>query len=287
MGSMLAGCLSKSKVNYQELSSAVVRETTPRSVAVLPFFDLTDTSGIEKIVRISFYSHFSVTPYRDIELQVIDKKLKENRIHSADALRKIPVAELGKIIGCDAVVFGEVTEFKRVFLGIYSQLSVGAAISVWDTRTGRRLWADQHTVRNHEGGIPFSLLEIPFISLRSGWNLRDAVKINVVDELCRYFAGRIPIPDGTLQEGEKKSIVLCEVQVGAFWEKDHALAYQHVLKERGYLTKIRSVSGENGYTWHRVVLGPFADKSKAEKVQRKFKEELGADAFIVLLSAGN
>ena len=106
----------------------------------------------------------------------------------------MPLKKLGRILGCDAVIFGEVIEFDRIFAGIYSQMAVGLSISMWDTRTGREIWVDEHIERHHEGGIPLALTDIPMITFRSGMVLRENAKIKAVDELSRLLTRRIPVP---------------------------------------------------------------------------------------------
>jgi hypothetical protein len=93
------------------------------------------------------------------------------------------------------VVIGKVTEYKRLYAGIYSQMAVGASIAVWDTRTGKQIWSDDHVTRNHEGGIPLALTDFAMIGIRSGMNLTESEKIKTVDELSRYLTSRVPIPD--------------------------------------------------------------------------------------------
>jgi hypothetical protein len=189
------GCSAKKPNLNQELYQAVTRNSYPRSIAVLPFGNQTDVDGVEDFVRVTFYSHLCAQPYKDIELQIVDQKLRRNKITDYKKLRKIPVKKLGRILNCDAVVFGEVTEFEKIFAGIYSQMAVGLSISIWDTRSGREIWADEHTERHHEGGIPLTLTEIPLITFRSGMVLRDDAKIQAADELSRLLTRRIPIPE--------------------------------------------------------------------------------------------
>jgi hypothetical protein len=112
-----------------------------------------------------------------------------------EKLSDVSVKRLGRILRCDAVVVGEVTEFQRLYAGIYSQMAVGAAITVWDTRTGEKIWSDEHVTRSHEGGIPLAITDLAMIGVRSGMNLTESEKIKTVDELSRHFTNRIPIPD--------------------------------------------------------------------------------------------
>jgi hypothetical protein len=199
---IVIGCASTPSTVNQNLTEPLFENAESISVAVLPFVDKTGADGIAKLLRNAFYRHLSVRRYRDIELYVIDGILAEHNLTDPTVLLKMHVTELGRLLDCDAVVLGEVTAYEKVFLGIYSQMAVGAAISIWDSRSGQMVWFDRHVTRTHEGGVPFSFFEVPFISLRSGWNLREKVKMRTVDELSRYLTGRIPYPAGDRYTGK-------------------------------------------------------------------------------------
>jgi hypothetical protein len=190
-----SGCAAQKPNLDQELARAVTQNRYPRSIAVLPFGNKTEVDGIEDFVRVTFYSHLCAHPYKDIELHLVDQKLRQRGITDYEKLGKVPVRKLGRILGCDAVVFGEVIEYEKFFAGIYSQMAVGASITIWDTRTGRKIWTDEHIERNHEGGIPLTLTDIPMITIRSGMNLSEDAKIEVVDDLSRYLTRNIPVPE--------------------------------------------------------------------------------------------
>jgi hypothetical protein len=191
---MLSGCASGGRQLRQETPEALKNVGYPRSIAVLPFSNKTDQPGIEDFVRATFYSHMSPYPYRDVELQVVDRLLRRNHLRDIARLRKIEVKRLGRLLKCEAVVFGEVTEYKRLYAGIYSQMAVGAAVEMWDARTGRKIWSGKHIARKHEGGLPLTLTDIPMIGIRSGMNLTETSKIQAVDDLSRQLTGRIPVP---------------------------------------------------------------------------------------------
>ena len=181
----------------------VIHRNPPKSIAILPFGNQTDSEDIDEIVRTTFYSHLSAQPYKDIELYEVDRKLKRFNLNEYEKLSHVSAKRLGRILRCDAVVIGEVTEFQKVYAGIYSQMAVGASITVWDTRTGKKIWSDEHVTRSHEGGIPLAITDLALIGIRSGMNLTDSEKIKTVDELSRHFTSRIPIPD--LNENQKGS----------------------------------------------------------------------------------
>ena len=167
----------------------------PKSIAILPFGNKTDEPDLEKFVRATFYSHLAPHPYKDVELHEVDRKLNRHNLVSYEKFNPASAKRLGRILRCDAVVVGEVTEFQRVYAGLYSQLAVGASISIWDTRSGKKLWSDEHVTRHHEGGIPLAITDLAMISIRSGLNLRDSEKVKTVDELSRHLISRVPVPD--------------------------------------------------------------------------------------------
>lgn len=276
----LSSCLAKRPIaSYPELTMAVASGDLPRSVAVLPFVNRTESVGLDGLVRSSFYSHLSVRPYRDVELHTVDRRLRGLLARDDRELSQIPAEQLGRLLGCDAVVFGETTEFRRVFAGIYSQMAVGASIDIWDTRSGRKIWSDRHAVRYHEGGVPLSLVDIPLISVRSGMNLRGTVKIRAVDELARYLARRVPAPRQIPYEEKRTPVYAYELQVGAFLGEQRALDLLRALRERGYPGFLRRVRNDAGL-WHRVLLGPYEDHEEAIRVQKEIQAELGTEPIM-------
>ena len=195
---VLSGCgmqIPFVKGDEDAVPQQVIHKNPPKSIAILPFGNKTEQEDIGEFVRTTFYGHLSAQPYKDIELREVDEKLKRYHLTNYDKLNDVPAKRLGRILNCDAVVIGEVTEFQRVYAGIYSQMAVGAAITVWDTRTGKKIWSDEHVTRNHEGGIPLALTDIAMIGIRSGLNLTESEKVKTVDELSRYLTSRVPIPD--------------------------------------------------------------------------------------------
>jgi hypothetical protein len=273
---LAGGCLSRQQVVYQEMI-APHAESMPRSIAILSFRDHTDTPGIGPLVRESLYGHLSHRRFKDVELDVVDRALTAAPDKSLtdrptpDALR-----ELGEQLGCDAIVTGTVTELERLFMGVYSQLSVGADIAIYDTHDGRRLWSDSHVARLHDGSMPLTPLGIPLSGARSGWNLRDSQIIRAVDELTRTLANRIPGPDAPTVTA---SAYLFELQVGAYLDHQLAIDQRNDLKTRGFPAAVHSQMHQNTI-WHRVIVGPYPDESEALRVRRQLESQLDTRPFL-------
>jgi hypothetical protein len=258
----------------------VIRGGYPKSMAVLPFRNNTTEAHLDELVRISFYSHFSVRPYKDIEIFKIDKAI--NTIDKIDhnKISNSYIKKWGQILGCDALIVGEVTQFRRLFLVVYSQIKLSAHIAIWDTRTGRKIWDDHHVVRSHEGGVPFHLTEVPLIAIKSGLNLLEKEKVKVADQLCRYLTGRIPAPVEVITDQSATARYTFELQAGAFIDEQRADTLLNELREKGYPAFIQRKEKENGW-WSRVLLGPYENRQEAIETKNKIQKDLNIDSFIV------
>jgi hypothetical protein len=276
---LLTACAPKKPIANQELHRVLATADPPRTVAVLPFGNRSDAQGLEELVRTSFYSHLSALAYQDVELHEVDVRLKNNGLTSPDSFSAMPAQNLGRLLEADAVIFGEVTEFERVFVGVYSQLSVGASITIYDTRNGRELWQDNYVSRFHEGGLPLDIISIPLITMRSGLNLRETVKLRAVDDLCRELVERLPAPKTGTSGADKASAYAYEVQTGSYLDEQLAIDYLATLRQQGFPAFIRRHQTSSAI-WHRVLLGPYRQHSQALLAQEKVRREMKTDAYI-------
>ncbi len=273
---LFVGCLvpPPAIINNNELARHVVNGEPPRSIAVLPFKNNTDTQGIAELVRNSIYGHLSVLPYRDVEISIIDRRLQKHKITDIEVLQQTPIQKIGRILGCDAVLFGQVNSFQRIFAGVYSQMAVAASIQVWDTRSAKKIWCDQHTARIHEGGVPLDILLLPLVSLRTGWNMREAVKIQVVDELTQHLVDAIPSPQ-SIQDATYQY----ELQLGAFLQEKRARSFMQKMRDKGYQPFIRNNRDDRGL-WYRVLMGPYYDRQKVLRLRQNIRKDFGVDSFV-------
>ncbi len=232
------------------------------SVAVLPFFNHTATPGLEELIRVSFYSHLCARPFRDIEPQLVDLALDPPPVSSG--LTPDQAQGIGSRLGADLLVSGDLRNFSRIYAGLYSQIRLEVSIVIYDVRTGRSVWSDNYQASSHEGDIPLSLLEIPLIGLRAGFNLGDKEKIHLVDESTRHLAARVPFLPSPAEPSIPPGNY--EVQVGAFLDGARAREQLAGLRQRGYPVFLRAEASTVG-TWHRIVLGPY--ESQAEALHNK------------------
>jgi len=190
-------------------NTAYFKKHKPRTIAVLPFADKVAPSesdiksGIEpvKVVRRGMYNHISSLPFKDTEIFITDKRLKNAGLLDPDQINRL-IAEkprkLKSILGVDAVITGTVTNFDRFFLGIYSQIAVGCEVKLWDLNTGKLLWRAKHVSRAHAGGISLNPIGLVLSALASVWNLRDSEFASQTDELFREIVSSIEVPRSEL-----------------------------------------------------------------------------------------
>ena len=171
-----------------------MKDHVPKSVAVLPFVDLSKSKEGFEAMRRGFYNHFSSLPFKDMELYRIDNFLRKAGLTDPEAIRKMSPQELGKILDVEAVVFGEISNFDKLFLVMYSQVSVGAEIKMYDTKTGNFLWSGKHVVRKHEGGISTNPIGIIATVIATAMNVRDIQLLRANDDLFRDMVKTIPVP---------------------------------------------------------------------------------------------
>lgn len=171
-----------------------MKDHVPKSVAVMPFVDLSKSKEGFETVRRGFYNHFSSLPFKDMELYRVDNTLRKAGLTDPEVISKTSPQELGKILGVDAVVFGEISNFDKLFAVMYSQVSVGAEIKMYDTKTGNFLWSGKNVVRKHEGGISTNPIGIVATVIATAMNVRDIQLLRANDDLFRDMVKTIPVP---------------------------------------------------------------------------------------------
>ncbi|MCX7816436.1 MAG: DUF799 family lipoprotein [Syntrophales bacterium] len=166
----------------------------PKTVAVLPFVDVSQSQQGATAVRKGFYNHFSSLPFKDMELKQVDNLLEKAGLTDPIEINKKTPQELGAILGVDAVIYGEISNFDKLFAVMYSQVAVGAKIKMYDTKSGELLWTGEHTVRLHEGGISLNPIGIAATIVATAMNVRDIQLLRACDDLFRDMVKTIPTP---------------------------------------------------------------------------------------------
>ena len=171
-----------------------MKDHVPLSVAVLPFVDLSGSKEGATAMRLGFYNHFSSLPFKDMELYKVDDLLAKSGLTDATVIHRTSPQKIGSLLGVDAVVVGEVSDFDKYFAVLYSQVAVGAEIRMYDTKTGTLLWNGKHKVRKHEGGFSTNPVGIVAAVIVTALNVRDIQLLRANDDLFRDMVKTIPTP---------------------------------------------------------------------------------------------
>ncbi|MEW6741036.1 MAG: GNA1162 family protein [Nitrospirota bacterium] len=210
-------CAPPSEVKKDIPEITVSEEEMPRMVAVLPFQNETQETGIANQVRRAFYNHFSSKPYTDVELNIVDEKIIHLEKSTGKNILDLKPHEICQSIGCDGLIYGRVTDYKKVYAVAYSQLGVEAEVWMVNTRTGKEVFRIKDSVRYHEGGVPMSPLSVIMTAVSTAMNIREIQQVRMVNELCYKFNEKIPSPTGVaIEERPVIKEVLTNVKEGPF-----------------------------------------------------------------------
>jgi len=254
-------------IETPELDKWLVSNDTPKVVAILPFSNETEVEGLEQLIRESFYEYFSVRSFHDVEIKEIDATIKMLEGTEGKDFRKIQPKKLGEFLRCDALVYGKVKRFKRIFLLIYAQTLIETEIRILEAQSGKELWKYSLTKRFHEGGAPTGPFGIIPAAIRTTYSLRDSKRNRDIDAFCKDFVSCIPEVKSMQAKRTKE---FCDVQLASFKLKEGALHISFRLSQYGYKPFLREACS-NGEIWHRVMIGPFLTREEAVQHQLKIK----------------
>ena len=237
------------------------KDDSPKTVVILPFDNDTPEKDIEILVRKSFYNHFSSKNYHDFELNEVDSALETLQHASSQAWRDLSPSSLGDLFHADFIIYGKVKEYKKIFMGIYSQIALNVEVEMVECRSGNGFWRKTIIKRSHEGGIPFDLFGIIPAALRSGFHMKKERTIELIDRVNRELVEQIPDPPSP-----PVAPFYVDIQVASFLEKKSALKTLKKFEGEGLKPRIETVIlGDR--TWHRILLGPYYELSEAEKIR--------------------
>ena len=144
---LLAGCASQQRYQDKSMDFAAVR-----TVAVLPFSNLTQTQTASERVRDVFSTMLLSTG----ALYVLPAgETQRALVRSAVAVQTAPSRDeaiaIGKALSADAIVTGVVKEYGEIRSGSTSANAVSVSVQMIETQTGKVVWAASST----QGGVGF------------------------------------------------------------------------------------------------------------------------------------
>jgi len=195
--------------------SPALRQTPPKTVALLPFRSLIGEGRIEgsrsffnfltfrkevhpehlaQRIRQTFFGQFSQLEFEHVKLSRVDRILKREELDSWEKIKSIPPQRLGELLGADALVFGQVTHFDYYYAFLYSQLAVGLSMEMVDARTGEVLWRVHDARRDHTVRVVYDPIAVVVGLFQVGFAMRPIAMMRAMDEIARELVGTIPPP---------------------------------------------------------------------------------------------
>ncbi len=250
-------------------------EKTLKRAVIMPFSNDTMENGIEILTRTSFYNAFSSKNYLDVELMDVDRGLTVLTQNRSLSWMDLAPSTIADFFHADYVIYGSVKDFRRLFLGIYAQISITLNLKVVDADSGNIFWEKVFTKRSHEGGLPFDALSIIPAALRSGLHLKEDKTLALVDRANRELVEQIPEPAIFPVDS-----YFVDIQVASFTKQDHAEQVLRMFQRQSLNTRIETVTLDDR-KWYRIMIGPYYYLPKAHEMRIKIKHETFFEPILV------
>jgi hypothetical protein len=188
-------CAVRGLINSLPMPAILQGEKLPHKVAVLPFANKTSNPEGGETVRKMFYNFFSSLNYIDFELAAIDDSL-----NSTDLYQKLTAGEavspqtLGKVLGVDAVIFGEVTSLGKIYAVVYTDNQAGLRAKMVRCKTAEVIWELEHKIHIEDGDIPLSPIGLATTLVTTAISHQQATHVKAASELCMQMVSTIPNP---------------------------------------------------------------------------------------------
>ena len=147
----------------------------------------------QRLVRRMLYGFVSPHQPRDIELERIDRLVRQDPPFSKDVNRQI-----GRALQCDWLLEGTITQFDIDYLGLYSNMKIGVELSLVRASTGQVLWSGRHLAQSRDGGVPLSPIGLAVGAVKAASNLEPDQLEGVAADLARRLVRTMPLEDDNM-----------------------------------------------------------------------------------------
>ena len=121
-------------------------------------------------------------------------------------LRRASPIELGRLLGADALVYGEVNNYEGYYFGLLSAYEVGIGTSMVSTRDGETLMRESGGRYSVDLSPALSPQDAIVNSIMTLLEFRDVTLARAEDEVSRELVLRIPVSDKLQQQLAAKAI---------------------------------------------------------------------------------
>ena len=197
----------------------------PRRIAILPFDNLVGGNYILNSIplprfsekeedgwnwtyanrlRRFFFGHFAAREFVDIELMYVDKMLQALGILTPNDLYKVPAQELGRILDADALIYGQVTEYKNSYYMLYKQIRIGLHVKCVSTEDGTIIFEGEQVRHDNDIRVATNPFDFVIASFQNSMSMRDVYAARASEEVVRELVIRIPIVNSFIEEEEQR-----------------------------------------------------------------------------------
>lgn len=155
-------------------------------------------------VRRLFFGHFTAREFQDIDLRFIDKVLQKLEILTPNDLNSFPPQELGRILDADALIYGNITDYKNSYYALVAQIRIGLHIKCVSVEDGTVLFEGEQKRYDNNVLVATNPFDFVIAAFQNYMRLRDVFAARASEEVARELVLRIPVVKSFIDEEEMR-----------------------------------------------------------------------------------
>ena len=176
-----------------DAETAEAATALPRTIAIMPLSNETDSELAIDVVRQTLTNHFGSRNYRVVHTGDVNQRLTAAG-YTLDGKGLPELSDLRRITGADGIITGSVTHYDKTFAGVAARISVGVSLTLHNG-ADELVWESEGVKRSYAGGVSTSPVGLIVNALTAAKHIYgDANLYRAADELGRSLATSMPSP---------------------------------------------------------------------------------------------
>ena len=176
-----------------DAETAEAATALPRTIAIMPLSNETDSELAIDVVRQTLTNHFGSRNYRVVHTGDVNRRLTAAG-YTLDGKGLPGLSDLRRITGADGIITGSVTHYDKTFAGVAARISVGVSLTLHNG-ADEIVWETEGVKRSYAGGVSTSPVGLIVNALTAAKHIYgDANLYRAADELGRSLATSMPSP---------------------------------------------------------------------------------------------
>lgn len=176
-----------------DAETAEAATALPRTIAIMPLSNETDSELAIDVVRQTLTNHFGSRNYRVVHTGDVNQRLTAAG-YTLDGKGLPELSDLRRITGADGIITGSVTHYDKTFAGVAARISVGVSLT-FHNGADELVWESEGVKRSYAGGVSTSPVGLIVNALTAAKHIYgDANLYRAADELGRSLATSMPSP---------------------------------------------------------------------------------------------